>query len=94
MLSTLTEITVVPQCLHVTSEMAGDIVREAESPPEDWMFGAVDVAKLPESCLHLGQQAIASLNEVTKDFTLSLGGQSHAKPAMAFGRGSIPFHID
>lgn len=74
--------------------MAGDIVKEAESPPEEWMFGAVDVAKLPESCLHFGQQTIDFLNETTKNFTWSLGGQSHAKPALAFGRGSIPFHID
>jgi hypothetical protein len=94
MLSTLTEITVVSRYLYVTSEMAEDLVREARSYPEEWSFGAVDVAKLPESCQHLGQQAIESLNEETRDFTWSLGGQSHAKPAMAFGRGSIPFHID
>ena len=94
MLSTLTEIPVVPQSFHVTSEMAEYIVKEAGSSQEEWSFGAVDSAKLPESCLHLGQQAIDSLNEATKDFIWSLGGQSHAKPAMAFGRGSIPFHID
>lgn len=94
MLRALTEISVVPQGLHVTSEMAEDIVKEAGSPPEEWLFGAVDAAKLPGSCLHLGQQAIDFLNVTTKDFTWNLGGQSHAKPAMAFGRGSIPFHID
>jgi hypothetical protein len=94
MLSTLTEITVVPRYLYVTSDMAEDLVREARSSPEEWSFGAVDTANLPESCQHLGQKAIDSLNEETRDFTWSLGGQSHAKPAMAFGRGSIPFHID
>lgn len=84
----------VPYKVVIREDQERDVVAATRQKPCEWLFGGVDVANLPQSCLHYGAKFVDELNLEDTSWNWELAGATQAKPSLVFSRGSIPTHID